>query len=152
MSLFGDYWDIAAYLILSAVWIAAWAKSRNPKSRATQDERALGAEVFGSFISNSMTAASILVPAAFVIVQLGFDNPKVPPTVLSEIARSFYWFAWSVFLGIVNASYLPEMTNKVNVTKSKLTNTLGALQLFAIMFGIARLVVGMMMLGSAGGF
>src|SRR5436190_23073342 len=119
MMVVGDivlYPDVLLFSAFTIIWGIAWNKrgkkvSQNKTQQAPANpdvqERTLTASVIGSFVTSGLTATSILIPASFVIIQIGLGNARVSPDSLRQVAISFYWFVFSIAVGIFNAARFP---------------------------------------------
>lgn len=139
------YPDVIGYVGLIVVWLFAWKDKKVKKQNV--NERTLGANVIGSFVSSGLTAASILIPAAFVIVQIGYGNSNFPRVVLDEVRFAFYWFVASISFGVFNAARFPTSVGEYNVSSDPKSNVLGAMQLFAVLMGVFRMTYAIWLLG-----
>jgi hypothetical protein len=111
------------------------------------EERSLAANVIGSFVTAGLTATSILIPASFVIIQIGLGNGRVPGNSLGQVAISFYWFVFSIAVGIFNAARFPTMVGTINLSKDAFSNIFGLMQLVAILLGVIRMAYAVSLLG-----
>jgi hypothetical protein len=149
------FWDVLLYVGLFAVWIYVWATHGKRKPRSSDQppppipdvqERSLSANVIGSFVTSGLTATSILIPASFVIIQLGLGNTKVPTDSLGQVALSFYWFVFSIAVGIFNAARFPTMVGRFDLSKDRYSIVLGFMQLLAILLGVIRMAIAVSLL------
>lgn len=142
------FWDVLLYVGLFAIWGFRWALEGKKRARKKDhpaqpipdvQERSLSANVISSFVTSGLTATSILIPSAFVIIQLGLGNPRVPADSLGQVAFSFYWFVFSIAVGIFNAARFPTMIGGTDLSKDGYSNVLGFMQLLAILLGVVRM-------------
>jgi hypothetical protein len=149
------FWDVLLYIGLFAIWAFVWATHGKRKPRSNDQpppsipdvqERSLSANVIGSFVTSGLTATSILIPASFVIIQLGLGNTKVPAESLGQVAFSFYWFVFSIAVGIFNTARFPTMVGRTDLAKDRFSNVLGFMQLLAILLGVIRMAIAVSLL------
>lgn len=133
---------IILLLILVLIWYVRW-KSESKAQESDAHERDLGLSTISSQLSLGLTAASILLPASFVIIALGrgADNP-LPISATTQVVIAAIWFTSAILLGFWNSSRLSTLVSmsKYNVAKERTTNVFCATQLFLTMFGAVVLL------------
>ncbi len=154
---FFRYPDLLVFAFVFIIWAFVWGrkqakkKSQNlnqpPPSIPKVEERSLAASVIGSFVTAGLTATSILIPASFVIIQIGLGNGRVPANSLGQVAIAFYWFVFSIGVGIFNAARFPTMVGTTDLSKDPASNIMGVMQLVAILLGVIRMGYAVSLLG-----
>ena len=137
---------IVLLVILIVIWSIRW-KSESKAQETDVHERDLGISTVSRQLSIGLTAASILLPASFVIITLGreVENP-LPIAATTQVIIAAIWFTVAIITGFWNASRLPTYISKYNVAMESMTNVLCASQLFLTMFGAGTLLSALFLL------
>lgn len=138
-------WAILAGWATVALYLGAvgytWWLWRSSSAPGDQDKE-LGAHAVWTQLNAGLTAASILLPASFVIVGLGrgLENP-MPTAALTQVVLAAAWFTAAILVGVWNAGLLVRQATKINVSQDAITNILLAAQLFLVLFGAINLML-----------
>lgn len=120
----------------------AW-RARN-RTEIENHERNLAAASVGTFITVSVAGAAILLTGTGVVLGLKPGDNAVPQDVFTQLVLATVWLVWSLFCGVVAASYvLNHIHRKQSVAEEPLVMTFATAQLTALWIGGVMLVIGL---------
>ena len=141
------HWDVLLFLSLATVHVGVWlfGVPDNPKRHEDKAVNQTAGEAMHSATSAGITAASILIPASFVIVQIAKQpgSEPVPPAVMMQVFKASLYFVGSLMLGLFVEFVIPMRIVAFNVVYQKLIGIPFGVQLFALVAGVICLVRGL---------
>ena len=111
------------------------------------NERLIGANAAGAFITVGVAASSILLATVGVLLSLGSDKQPLESEVVTQLTVAALWLVASLVFGVVAAAYaLSHVHTKHSVAETAIVIKAATTQLVGLAAGGICLVVGLFLL------
>lgn len=145
MSFLGRWVDVLLFALFTVMHVAALYEDRKKCIREPKAElvdRQLSASVLNSASGTGVTAVSILVPAALLIIQIASGSHAVSHIAVEYVFRGTVWFLISLALGLFVLFVIPMQSQAHNVARRMVTMVPFGPQLACLFIGMVWLVIG----------
>jgi hypothetical protein len=139
-----SWWEVPiAGLFIAIHAVAWWGQLGANEPMPDIDTRALGASSMTDTATAGITAVSILLPAAMLVIQFSRDPAgKLAQDVAFQSNRGTWLLSGSLIAGLLVLWLVPMQSQVENVARNFWTGTAYGVQLILLLVGLIRVVLG----------
>jgi|TARA_B100000809_G_scaffold222010_1_gene230694 hypothetical protein len=128
---------VILFLIVSISWLTGSADSE-----VKVEDKNAGRSAVAAQLSLSVTAASILLAASFVVIQMGrSSDTEIAEGAVAQVLLSSIAFAASIAIAVWNSSLIVPLSKSLDVSDNTGTGIISGASLFLLVAGAGFFLV-----------